>query len=248
MGINLFFTLLAVCFSPFGNCFCQDLVEMKLLDSIPVSFESGSSIIRNPSALINRINQVKILHGKIQLVSYTDTVGSRTYNQSLASKRLLSVSKLIGSTKLNTFPIDSVNQNEQRNGAKLADESFRRVDILIYRVDTKIQFNTPINLRINFHSGSDNLVTSSTKNLKILQMLLEMDTTLRIKLNGHVCCKPGLELSLARAEKVKHYLVTNGIEESRITCKGYSNTAKLVSETTDDNKRKNMRVEVVFIK
>lgn len=246
--MNLLFVLLTVCLLPLSRLFSQELAEIKLIDSIPVSFESGSSAILNPAAFINRINQVKVLHGKIQLVSYTDTVGSRTYNQSLASKRLLSVSKLIKSTKLESFLTDSVNRNEQRNATKFADESFRRVDILIFSVEAKITFNAPINLRINFHSGSDNLVTSSMKNLKTLQILLEMDTTLRIKLNGHVCCEPGPELSLARAEKVKSYLVSNGIDGNRITCKGYSNTAKLAPETTDDNKRKNMRVEVVFIR
>ena len=69
-----------------------------------------------------------------------------------------------------------------------------------------------------------------------------------IKLNGHVCCEPDMELSKNRANRVKSYLVSQGIDTKRITCKGYSNTAKLVAESTEENKRKNRRVDVVFTK
>lgn len=248
MGLKLFFLLLICGVFPFGKSIAQDLVEIKLIDSISVSFDSGSSLVRNPSKLINRLNQTTISRGKIQLISYTDTVGGNSYNKMLASKRLSSVLKLIGSTKIKDFVMDSLNQNEQRKGIALKDESFRRVDILIYSVEAKIKFDVPINLRINFHSGSDNIVMSSSKNLKMLQMLMEMDTSFQIKLNGHVCCQSNLDLSLKRAERVKTYLVDHGIDIKRIHCKGFSNDVKLVPETSEENKRKNMRVEVVFIK
>lgn len=242
--------LIVVCgIFPFGKSVAQNLVEIKLIDSISVSFDSGSSLIRNPSRLINRLNQTNISQGKIELISYTDTVGSNLYNKNLASKRLLSVSKLIKSTSVKDLMLDSVNQNEQRkNGVQVNDNSFRRVDILIYSIVPKIELDVPINLRINFHSGTDNIIMSSAGYLRELEMLMKMDMSLKIKLNGHVCCQPDMELSKSRAERVKTYLVSHGIDSRRITCKGYSNTVKLVPENNEENKRKNMRVDVVFIK
>lgn len=246
--MKLFFTLLTGCVFPFGNLFCQDLAEIRLVDSISVPFDFGSSVIKNPSKVINRMNQVKINHGKVHLIAYTDTVGSSLHNQNLASKRMLAVAKLIDSTSIRNLKMDSTNQNEKRTKTNLSDESFRRVDILVYSVEPKIKLGTPVNLRINFNPETVNIIPNSMENLKTLQMLLEMDTTLRIKLNGYVCCHPDLILSLHRAEKVKSYLVEHGIHANRISCYGYSNTVALVPETSEENKKKNRRVEVVFIK
>lgn len=248
MGMKLFFLMLICWTFPFGKSIAQDLLEIKLIDSISISFDSGSSLIRNPSKFINRLNETKISHGKIQLISYTDTIGSILYNKSLASKRLLSVSKLIDSTIMKSFILDSTNQNEQRKGTHFNDASYRRVDILIYSVVPKIKFGVPINLEINFYPETTNIVKNSMEHVQILQVIMEMDTTLHIKLNGHVCCQPDLMLSLNRAEKVKAYLVKHGINANRISCNGYSNTKKLVPETTEENKGRNRRVEVVFIK
>lgn len=248
MGMKLFFVLLIGFLFPSGRLFSQDLAEIKLIDSISVPFDFGSAVIKNPAKVINRMNQVKPSHGKIQLIAYTDTVGSSLYNQNLASKRMLAVAKLIDSTNLRNLKMDSTNQNEKRNKTNLSDESFRRVDVLIYSVESKIKLGIPVNLRINFNPETVNIIPNSMENLKTLLMLLEMDTTLRIKLNGYVCCHPDLILSLHRAEKVKSYLVEHGIHANRISCHGYSNTVALVPETSEENKKKNRRVEVVFVK
>lgn len=248
MGMKVFFLILIWNLVPFGKLLSQDLVEIKLIDSISVFFDSGSSLVQNPSKLINRINETKISRGKIQLISYTDTVGSVFYNKSLASKRLVSISKLIGSTKLKSFILDSTNQNEERKSTHFNDASYRRVDILIYKVVPKIKFGVPINLKINFYPQTVNFVKNSIEHVQMLQVLMEMDTTFNIQLNGHVCCQPDLILSLNRAEKVKSYLVNHGINANRISCNGYSNTKKLVPEITEEDKGRNRRVEVVFIK
>ncbi len=248
MGVRVFFLLLIGCLLATLELSAQNLAEIKLIDSISVSFDFGSSIIKNPSKLINKIHQLKMDHGKVQLISYTDTVGSNSYNKSLASKRLLVVSKLIDSTNIKNFMLDSTNQNEKRKNTGLKDEFFRRVDILVYSVEPKITFGGPLNLRINFYSATTNFIPGSLENLKTLQILMEMDTTFSIKLNGHVCCRSDLMLSLNRAEKVKAYLINHGINGKRITCYGYSNTVPLMPETSDANQNMNMRVEVVFIK
>lgn len=248
MGVRVFFLLVIAHLFHSLELSAQNLAEITLIDSFSVSFDSGSAIIKNPAKVIGRINQLKMKHGKVSLISYTDTVGSYSYNKSLASKRLLAVSKLIDSTSIKSFMRDSTNQNEKRKTTQLKDEFFRRVDVLVYSVIPKITFGGPINLRINFYPTTANIIPVSLENVKTLQLLMEMDTTLCIKLNGHVCCIPDLMLSLNRAEKVKAYLMNQGINGKRITCFGYSNTVPLVPETSVANQNMNMRVEVVFSK
>lgn len=248
MGLNSLLTIVITCFIKVTVCFSQELIEVKRLDSIPIFFKSGSFVLENPQKLTNRLNVIKALNGKVRIVSYTDTIGSLSANQKLAAKRIGSISKLVRSTSLKTFVFDSINKNELRTGRKLSDSTFRRVDVIIYSVENKFAFDKPINLNINFESGTDIIVPTSLENLENLLTILQKDSTIRINLNGHVCCRPAHELSVSRAESVKKYLVSNGIKRTRIQCKGYSNSLPLVPDTTIENRHKNMRVEVVFIK
>ncbi len=226
----------------------QDFAEVKLADSVSVSFDIGSSAVQNPAVFLSKLNNLKLAYGKIKLVAYTDTVGSVSYNKNLATKRIISVSKLIELSTLKSFVIDTLNKNEERKKTSNNEESFRRVDVLIYEIKPVIKYNVPVSLKINFHSGTSNIVKSSMENLRILEILMKNDTSIHIKLNGHVCCEPDMKLSVDRAEKVKSYLVDKGIKASRINCKGYSNEAKLFPESNEVNKSRNMRVDVVFVK
>lgn len=248
MALNSLYILIVISCLKMTDAFSQQFIETKQLDSISMFFKFGSSEVENSQRLIFRFSRIKATSGKIRIVSYTDTIGSQKSNRILASKRLSAISQLIQSTNLQSFVIDSINKNEGRSGKKLADSNFRRVDVIIYSVENKFQFNTPINLDINFESGTDVIIPSSTENLNTLVSILQKDSTIRVQLNGHVCCQPKHELSVSRAERVKKYLISKGIKTSRITCKGFSNTVPLVPYTNPESIHKNMRVEVVFIK
>ncbi|TSJ46721.1 OmpA family protein [Fluviicola chungangensis] len=248
MGMKLYAFILVLSLFSYSGLQAQEFAEIKLADSVSISFDVGSSVVRNSTAFLNKVNHRKLAYGKIKLVAYTDTIGSVSYNKALASKRLGSVLKLVESSNMKDFIIDTLNKNEERRTSRNDEEAFRRVDVFVYEIKPTIKYNVPINLRINFHSGSSNIVKGSMENMRILEMLMKSDTTIRIKLNGHVCCEPDMKLSVDRAEKVKSYLVEQGIQANRISCKGYSNEAKLFPESNEINKSRNMRVDVVFIK
>lgn len=144
--------------------------------------------------------------------------------------------------------MDSTNHNETRGNRSLPDAQFRRVDILLYKVEPTFTMGLPINLKINFEPGTDNLLPSSAPTLIKLKTLLELDPGLIIQLNGHVCCDNDQVLSDKRAERVKLYLIENGISANRMSCRGFSNSQPLVEENSDENKAINRRVEVVFSK
>ncbi len=146
------------------------------------------------------------------------------------------------------YIIDSLNLNESRVIKRVDCNQFRRVDILIYRIEPSYILGKPINLNIQFIVASDYVEPSSVESLKKLLYVMKLDDSLKIKLNGHVCCAPDQPMSLNRAKRVKSFLVKNGIDEKRITCFGYSNSVKLVDEISPKTQAINRRVEVVFLK
>lgn len=227
----------------------QSLLKETRLDSIAVFFETGKAEVNNPELLLKRINQLeKSAMGKIILIGYTDSIGSTTSNQVLASNRIRSVVTILNASGLKHYAVDSINQNEKRGRQKLNDNQFRRVDIVIYNMEPDYELNKPIDLNIQFRVASDYVLAGSFKSMQKLLYIMKSDDSLKVKLNGHVCCEPDQLLSLNRAKRVKSFLVQNGIDEKRITCFGYSNTVKLVEETSARNQAINRRVEAVFLK
>jgi outer membrane protein OmpA-like peptidoglycan-associated protein len=231
----------------------QNLLQEKITDSIAVQFDHGGNDILNRSDLIARINKLQLTtNGYFVLKAYTDTTSTLEFNEKLAEQRLKSVQILLKGSKYGKLPVKTFNLNETRTAAmwqrvRGVDTLFRRVDILVYGDKPGIELNKPLNLKINFESGTAKILPASTGTLKELESILKKDTTLNIQLNGHVCCSPDQPLSLARARAVGHYLIVAGIPQERIFCYGFSNKKPLVAETTDENMAKNRRVEVIFV-
>lgn len=86
----------------------------------------------------------------------------------------------------------------------------------------------------------------------VLEHLVESlikDTSLTIHVRGHVCCGPSFRLSKRRARKVYKFLKRSGIHKSRITYKGYSDTAPLAfPEKTEEDEIRNRRVDFILCK
>ena len=57
-----------------------------------------------------------------------------------------------------------------------------------------------------------------------------------------------LKLSQERADEVKKYLISKGIEESRVTAKGYGATMPIADNATEPGKSKNRRTSLKVIK
>jgi outer membrane protein OmpA-like peptidoglycan-associated protein len=113
---------------------------------------------------------------------------------------------------------------------------------------------------LNFYPGSHHTLPEAKPVLKKLLGLLEQNKTLRIEVQGHVCCaeKPnqdGLDdetgdfkLSWNRAQFVRDYLIQNGIEAERVTYRGFAMTRPLVyPEKTIQDQIKNRRVEILIL-
>lgn len=102
-------------------------------------------------------------------------------------------------------------------------------------------------LPILFEGGTSKVTEETMIYLHNLRDTLQHHPELNVHLMGHVCCGNKMSISRKRAKAVYNYLVKNGIDNDRITYKGYSNTIPLVyPERTGEDRSANRRVDVIF--
>jgi outer membrane protein OmpA-like peptidoglycan-associated protein len=89
------------------------------------------------------------------------------------------------------------------------------------------------------------------EDLKAKLALLKLNPSMRIACTGHSCDlgapETKLRVSRRRVEMLKKYLVSNGVDESRVEIIGESDSAPIVPNTSERNRRINRRVEIAII-
>jgi outer membrane protein OmpA-like peptidoglycan-associated protein len=239
---------LVLFFCAFG--FAQNEI---LKDSLSASFAYNQSDIPDPEKLLTQLSkQDAALLTVIKLIGYTDSTGSLKRNKVLAADRISSVEIILRSSGLDQVKVETVNANETAGFRIAPDELNRRVDVLIYgkkaveKPKLAFELNKPVNLNINFAGGQAVFLTISYPNLEKLKALMLEDTTLQVKLHGHVCCDNDMLLSIKRAEAVRQYLISNGVDKARMSAEGFSNTMELVPDDSEEHMSMNRRVEAIF--
>jgi len=103
---------------------------------------------------------------------------------------------------------------------------------------------------LQFETGNAIIKPSSFPALNALAKMLLDNPTFGFLIEGHTDnvgdSKENLTLSLQRANAVKSYLVSKGVEASRITANGYGDTRPIVSNDTAAGKAKNRRVDMTI--
>jgi outer membrane protein OmpA-like peptidoglycan-associated protein len=217
---------------------------------------------------------------KITITGYTDSKGDVDYNQKLSLKRANSVKQFLiknGYNKSNIIAISG--EGEIRKGVKQFN---RRVDIVIeYEMvpppeilmevdESKPKLNNYNEIRdlkvgetlalegINFTPGRHFLIESSEPQLYQLLFVLKNNPTLKVEIQGHICCMPSgddgldadtqtMDLSVNRAKYIYQYLINNGIDADRLSYKGFGASKPLVVEITEADQIKNRRVEIMIV-
>ncbi len=100
---------------------------------------------------------------------------------------------------------------------------------------------------INFEGGTANLLPQSKPALDELIYLLQKNPSVKIEIGGHVCCYNDMPLSVMRAKRIYDILLSNGIEASRLTYKGYSNSKPIAVDSDETERTKNRRVEIKIL-
>lgn len=103
----------------------------------------------------------------------------------------------------------------------------------------------------NFESGKADLEEESFTVIDELVAFLKRKEDVRIELGGHTdnvgSAKSNLLLSEARANTVRDYLISKGIDSERVTAKGYGLTVPVESNKTAEGRAMNRRTEVKIL-
>lgn len=111
-------------------------------------------------------------------------------------------------------------------------------------VEIEISFS-PKN--INFKFGKATLTKDAKEELNKLAEYLQENPDRIVKISAHTdnvgSPESNMELSNERAASVKEFLMEKGIEEDRLTTKGFGETKPIATNETDEGRKMNRRVE-----
>jgi outer membrane protein OmpA-like peptidoglycan-associated protein len=104
---------------------------------------------------------------------------------------------------------------------------------------------------LNFIINTYAVVPESRAKLYELLMVLQNNSTLKIEIQGHLCCMPvdRLDLSTQRAKAVYNFLISNQIYPGRLSYKGFGSTQPVfpLPEKDEAERAANRRVEILII-
>jgi outer membrane protein OmpA-like peptidoglycan-associated protein len=126
-------------------------------------------------------------------------------------------------------------------GTKSMPRAFDPNDSLIATGDVLVLNN------IEFELNEVIITLESYPELQNLVSVMKKNPTMRIHIRGHVCCAPALDLSNNRAKKIYYYLINQGINDERMTFKGYSNREPHPAYQSDLFDPHHRRVEIEIL-
>jgi len=102
-----------------------------------------------------------------------------------------------------------------------------------------------------FQPNQAALAQEFIEELERVVRLLFVRPTMRLRIEGHADLTGphdrNMELSLKRAEAVKQYLVSSGIQPSRLEIAGFGDTRPIADNATEEGRRLNRRIEFVIL-
>lgn len=104
---------------------------------------------------------------------------------------------------------------------------------------------------LNFQFNTFAIVNESRGKLYELLLVMQNNPTLKIEIQGHICCNPSNKgkLSEERAKAIKSFLVSQGIDKTRVTFKGFGSTEPIypLPEKSEEERAANRRVEILIL-
>ena len=105
--------------------------------------------------------------------------------------------------------------------------------------------------RVLFDFGRSDLRSDAYFKLDVTVQLMKRNPNMKIEVGGNTdaigVSVRNQKQSQERAESVKNYLISKGINSDRIIAKGYSNTRPVASNTTDEGRQLNRRVDIIIV-
>lgn len=130
-------------------------------------------------------------------------------------------------------------------------DSYEEIERDLYLVPIEVGAVVKLN-NIFFERSKAHLLEESFPELRRLLTLMLENPQVEIELGGHTdnqgIARLNLQLSLERVEKVRDYLIQNGVEKRRLSAKAYGGTKPIASNATEETRALNRRVEVTILK
>ena len=155
-----------------------------------------------------------------------------------------------GTIKYNGCPVpdtdaDGINDELDKCITVAGPQSNQGCPVISKEVIQKINFAAK---NIFFSTGSAKLLPKSFKALNDVASILSNDKTLFITIDGHTdntgTVPKNQLLSQSRANSVKEYLVSKGLDDNRASVNGYGDTKPVADNKTVAGRAKNRRTEM----
>ena len=110
----------------------------------------------------------------------------------------------------------------------------------------------PMILNIKYESGSFEIDRPTRERLDDLSRILLKATGIKVEINGYTdnigTSEANKALSQKRANRIRDYLVSKGVDTGRLTPIGRGETNFIASNSTREGRQKNRRTELVFFR
>lgn len=104
---------------------------------------------------------------------------------------------------------------------------------------------------IYFDHDRDDFLPRSYGELNALTQIMRENPEMKIEVHGHTdlvgTTEYNMALSIARAKAVEEYLAAQGIEQARVSSKGYGSSQPLASNDSEEGRKENRRVEFLIL-
>lgn len=142
---------------------------------------------------------------------------------------------------------DEIEYNTLEIPAVKPGEFFDEAELVIeYDPGTTFLFTN-----LQFETAKADLKASSYSHLKNLVEILKRKKDLKIRIDGHTDSdgeeSANQTLSQQRAESVRNYLISQGIDASRMVAKGFGESKPVADNATPQGKAKNRRTEISIL-
>lgn len=202
----------------------------------------------------------------LRVEGYTDSIGNALYNIDLSERR---AEYVLEELKENNYAISTAIEVKGLGETKAfsSDRAKDRKAIVYYTklppppIIPETDFSKAVNTakkgdklklpNMNFYNNSDIMLPESKPILNDLLSILQKNKKLKIEVQGHICCqvKEENEISLKRAKAVYNFLMSNGIDASRLSYKSFGSSVPIykLPEKNETEKIANRRVEIEIV-
>jgi len=220
----------------------EDIFKLSIPESIKpnavVQLTGGVYNKADNKPISARINVQSMTDGDTVCVSYDPLTGD--YKMMLPTKQSYTISASKKGFMALSEPLDFTKDNNFK-------ELKKNIYLFPIEAGQKMTLNS-----VFFEQSKSVILDNSFPELDRIVKAMKENPTMEIMLEGHTDNQgdwnANLILSKERVEEVKKYLAAKGINMKRIQVQGYGSTRPVASNSSEEKRRLNRRVEVTIVK